>query len=397
MSQKTAAILTIGDELLEGRTVDTNAAYLGASLSDLGWRVITIQTVGDDEAAIADRVIALVRAADILLVTGGLGPTPDDLTREGLARAACVDLIQDLALAAEIKKRAQGRAQVANARQARLPKGARVLKNPIGTAPGFVVTVSDCDVVVMPGVPVELQRMFRDQVEPVLRGNAPGKVYFTKVFGMREAVLAETLGDLLSRAGQPRVGVTATSGVLTVRVQGKGAEDRAREIRKRIGDHVYAEADVSLADVVVASLKERSESVAAAESLTGGALSAAIVAVPGASAVFAGGLTAYSKEQKQSQLGLEAGLLSGGAVQGVVAIEMARSVREKFGTSWGVATTGVAGPDPDADGAPVGLVFLAVAGPDGKLATKTLDLPGGRSFIRQRAVNAALDLLRRAL
>ncbi len=160
---------------------------------------------------------------------------------------------------------------------------------------------------------------------------------------------------------------------------------------------MYADADVSLAEVVVARLGERGESVSVAESLTGGALGAAIVSVPGASNVFAGGVTAYSKAQKQTQLGLDADLLAGGAVQEAVAVEMARAVCERFGTTWGVATTGVAGPDADEDDAPVGLVHLAVAGPNGQTATKRLDLPGGRSFIRQRAVNASLDLLRRAL
>jgi len=395
---RTAAILTIGDELLEGRTVDTNAAFLGAALSDLGWRVVATRTVGDEEAEIADAASALARVAGVLLVTGGLGPTPDDLTREALARAAGVALVKDAESAAQIKQRAQSKAKIANARQARLPEGASAMSNPIGTAPGFVMRLRDCDVFVLPGVPVELRRMYKDHVEPVLRGGAlVAPTHFVKVFGMREAVLAETLAGLLDRGGEPRVGVTATSGVLTVRVQGEGAAERAASIRDRLGDHVYAEADVSLADVVVATLTGRGKTIAVAESLTGGALGAAFVSVPGASKVFAGGVTAYSKAQKKAQLGLDADLLAKGAVQESVAVEMARAVRERFETTWGVATTGVAGPDADEDGAPVGLVFLAVAGPEGQTATKRLDLPGGRSFIRHRAVNAALDLLRRAL
>ncbi|MEE8106793.1 MAG: competence/damage-inducible protein A, partial [Planctomycetota bacterium] len=182
MSERVAAILTIGDELLEGRTVDTNAAFLAAALSDLGWRVAAKRTVGDDDVEIAESVTALARDADALLVTGGLGPTPDDLTREALARAAGVALVVDAEAAAEIERRAQGRAKTANARQARVPEGARVLPNPIGTAPGFAVRVSDCDVYVLPGVPVELRRMFEDHVAPLLRDGATvAPTHFVKV------------------------------------------------------------------------------------------------------------------------------------------------------------------------------------------------------------------------
>ncbi len=402
MSLPQAGILRVGDELLGGRIVDTNAAFLANQLTDAGFAVVTSETVGDEEFAIVDALENMAGRVDLLIMCGGLGPTPDDVTREALAGAAGTFLVTDKKLKKEIAERTGSRAPRRNARMARLPDGATPIPNTVGSAPGIRMKVKGAQVYALPGVPIEMEAMFREAVLPELQEtfveteSAPRHVL--KVFGPREAEVAETLGDLLERGKDPAVGVTVRHGVITITVVGKGANQRAQAIRGRLKKNVFAESETSLAEVVIGMLREREMTLATAESVTGGMVASSVIEVAGASDVLRGGVVAYSDELKRTFLDIPATVLKReSAVSAEVAGRMAKAVRRKSGASVGLATTGVAGPDRDPSGAPVGRIFCAVSVPKGKEKVRRFAFRGDRNAIRRRAACAALDLLRRTL
>ena len=396
MSIPKAAILTVGDELLDGRVVNSNAAYLAYRLTDIGFLVAATETVGDDEFAIADAIKGLTGRADTVIVVGGLGPTQDDVTREALAGAAGKLLKTDRALKKRIAEHTKGRAVKRNARMALLPDGATIFDNPIGTAPGLCVDTGGTPVYALPGVPMEMEALFEESIRDHIAqyfGASPLPVRILRTFGLKEAEIAEKLDDLVERG----TGITARHGVITVVVSGDDADERADAMRERLGDHVFGEGDTTLAEVVLQGLKEKNLTVAMAESITGGLVASLLVDRPGASAVLMGGIVAYATPMKEKLLGVPGDLLErDGAVSSEVALEMARGARRQLGADVGIATTGVAGPDRDARGEPVGRGFIAVVTPD---ASKVVEMQtrGDREAIRMRFAWTAFDMVRRLL
>jgi nicotinamide-nucleotide amidase len=396
-----AAILTVGDELLGGRTINTNAPYLAQRLTDAGFLVVATDTVGDDEFAIADALKGLAGRADAVVVAGGLGPTPDDVTREALAGAARKLLVTDRALRTEILAKAGGKAPRRNARMARVPEGAVVFPNPVGMAAGLRVEMGGTPVYALPGVPLEMEAIFEESVLPDLKatfaGTQPMPSCVLRVFGLREAEVAEKLGELLERARDPVVGVNVRDGIITITITGPSTPQRAADIRERLGRYVFGEKDQTLASVVLDALKERGQTLALAESITGGMLASLIVDHAGASAVLQGAIVAYATGSKHDLLGVPKTVLDKeGTVSEETALRMARAARKQFGADVGLATTGVAGPELDERGTPAGRGFVAVVGPKGETVVKVA-CRGDRNAVRRRFAWTALDLLRHRL
>lgn len=401
-------IITIGNEILDGRRRDTHRERLATEVAAAGGEVAFQLSIGDDVARIARALREGTRATSLLLVTGGLGATPDDVTREALARAFAMPLREDPRVRAAIaaRFRAAGRALPRRAvRQADVPRGARLLPNPVGLAPGLLIERGARRVVALPGVASEFEAIVRDSVRSLLRRLAPraGRAHAVlRTFGIGETDLAARLETIVTGEPDLTVGyLPDTDGVLVVLgLSGRGARARlarvARDARRRLGALVYATRDEPLEAVVLRALARRGERLAVAESFTGGLIAARLTAVPGASRVFIGGPIAYTTEEKRRALGVSERVV---ARHGVVSAETARAMavgaRRRTGADWAVATTGVAGPA-RLEGHRPGTAFGAVAGP-GSALTAAWRLWGGREDVRRRGATAALDLLRLAI
>ncbi|WP_254952796.1 MULTISPECIES: competence/damage-inducible protein A [unclassified Cyanobium] len=405
-------VLCIGTELLLGNIVNGNARWLAEQLAALGVVHHRQQVVGDNR----ERLIEAVRQASgrcrVLITTGGLGPTPDDLTTEAIAAAFGADLVEHGEIWAAIQARitARGRSVAAsNRKQALLPRGAAVLPNPTGTAPGMIWTpVPGFTVLTFPGVPSELRAMWDATAAPWLQqaGLADG-VFASRMlrfWGVAESDLAERVQDLLALEN-PTVAPYAGAGEVKLRVTARAADGAAAaallapveaELRRRTGASCFGADGDSLASVVLAELRRRGESLAVAESCTGGGLGAALVAVPGASEVFLGGVIAYANAVKQDLLGVPAELLDAhGAVSDPVAEAMAAGARRLTGATWALAVTGIAGPGGGSPEKPLGLVHIAVAGPDG-IHSEAVRFGRGRerTWIQTLTVGESLNRLR---
>ncbi len=402
MNAPKTALLAIGDELLSGRTVNTNAAWIGTRLREMGFVTVAGVTLPDEPQQIVASLLRRVGEVDLVLTIGGLGPTPDDLTRDAVAYAAGVSLTEHADVLADIRRRTGGRAPERNARMASFPEGATVYSNPIGSAAAFSVTIGEVPVFVLPGPPGEVEAVW-DAVDTALRDAfpklRPREMRTLRVFGPHEAELAQQLGDLLERGAEPVVGVTAREGILTVTVSGPGAGERADAIRAVVGDDCLPDGCPRPVDAAFQALQARDLSVAVAESLTGGLVASDLVSIPSASDVFHGAVVAYPEEIQRDVLGVPAEVLQNdGPVSEACARALAEGARTRLGADVGLATTGAAGPDPDPHGAQPGLVFLAMAGPgDGATEVVQLQLGGGRNRIRRRAAHSAWDLVRRRL
>jgi len=407
-----AEVLCIGTELLLGNITNGNARWLAEQLAALGITHLRQEVVGDNR----ERVIAAVRAAAgrcrVLITTGGLGPTPDDLTTDAIAAAFGTPLVEHPAVWADIQAKlsARGRPIVAsNRKQALLPEGAQVLPNPTGTAPGMIWSpVPGFTVLTFPGVPSELQAMWQATAVPWLAqaGLAQG-VFASRLlrfWGVGESNLAEQMADLLDGTN-PTVAPYAGAGEVKLRLTARADSPTAAnallapleaEIRRRTGTLCYGVDDDSLASVVLAALRRRGESVAVAESCTGGGIGAALAAVPGASDVLLGGVIAYANSVKQQLLGVPAALLEQhGAVSDPVALAMAEGARRLTGATWGVAVTGIAGPGGGSAAKPVGLVHIAIAGPHGRSSEAVrFGSTRGRQWIQTLTCGEALNRLR---
>jgi nicotinamide-nucleotide amidase len=408
-------IVGVGTELLLGQIVNTNAAWIGQRLADVGWDCLRHTTVGDNQARIAEVVRGALARADAVIVTGGLGPTQDDITREALAEVAGVPLVRRPELEAWLRERfaQMGIARMAemNLRQADVPEGARSIDNPRGSAPGLIVEVGGKPVYAVPGVPREMEGMLERVVLPDLAARAgEGRAIVSRVLrtaGVGESRLAERLTPLWESAGggQVTLAYLASPGEVRVRLTAVGAsrEEALAEIapleakvREELGEVVYGVDDETLEEAVGRLLRERDRTVATAESLTGGLLGGRVTAVAGSSDYYLGGVVAYATDAKAALLGVDEGVLAAeGPVSEPVAAAMAEGARRAFGADLGLATTGVAGPA-EQGGRPVGTLCLAVADAAGT-ATATLRAPGDRTQVRAWAVTVALDLLRRRL
>ena len=408
-----AFIIGIGDELTLGQTVDTNSPWLSEQLTALGIPVLGHLVVPDDRAATAAALRQAAGAAELVLVTGGLGPTQDDLTRDALADAAGAPLEERpdaLAAVAAWFKRHQRPMSDSNRVQALCPRGADWLDNDCGTAPGLRVRIGRASVYAFPGVPREMKAMFLRHLAPTLAAQS-GRVILTRTirtFGEGESQIGERLGDLMRRERNPVVGTTVSLGVVSIRVRSEApiqaAADAAlratlAEIRIRVGNLIYGENDDTLAQVAGNLLKERHLTLVTAESCTGGGVAAQLTDIPGASAWFRGGWVVYSSSMKQHALEVPADLLlKHGPVSEPVARQLAENARRRAEADYGLATTGIAGPDGGTPDVPTGTVWIALACPGGQTsAAQLLRFPGDRDVVRERAANTALNMLRLAL
>jgi nicotinamide-nucleotide amidase len=408
-------IIGVGTELLLGQIVNTNAAWIGQRLADVGWDCLRHTVVGDNERRIAETVREALDRADAVILTGGLGPTQDDVTREALAAVAGVSLQRQPELEQWLRERfarmgVQRMAEM-NLRQADVPEGARVIDNPRGTAPGLIVEVDGKPTYAVPGVPREMEGMLERVVLPDLAARAgEGRAIVSKTLrtaGVGESRLAERLTPLWEEAGSGEVTLAylASPGEVRVRLTAVGAtrEEALAEIapvearvREELGDIIYGADDETLEALVGRLLRERDLTMATAESLTGGLLGGRVTGVAGASDSYLGGVVTYATDAKASQLGVDRDLLDAdGPVSEPVAAAMAEGVRKAFGADLGLATTGVAGPT-EQSGRRVGTLCLGVADAAGTV-TQTLTAPGDRTQVRLWACTVALDLARRRL
>ncbi len=403
-----AEILSVGTELLMGQIANTDAQYISRRLSELGITLYRHTTVGDNPARVKEALREALSRADIVITTGGLGPTEDDLTKEMVAEYFGLKMVLDAASLRAIEdfmSRVGHPMANNNRKQAYFPAGALILPNACGTAPGCVVEADGKAVAVLPGPPHELKDMFEKQLAPYLarRSGAHIESRFLRVFGIGESSLENRLRDLF-HSDNPTLALYCGPGEVQARITALAPDSASAlaliapleaEIRRRLGDHVYGEGvDNSVERTAFELLRQRGETVSFAESCTGGLLAARLVGVPGASNVLEESHVTYSDAAKRRVLGVRAGTLAAHtAVSAECAREMAEGARRISGADWAVSTTGYAGPDGGADGTPVGTVFIAVAGPGGT-RVEACHFRGKREFIRTLAASWGFNLLR---
>lgn len=407
-----AEVIGVGTEILLGQICNNNAQWISERLAEIGVDVHNHQAVGDNEQRIADAFALALSRVDVVIATGGLGPTQDDITREGLARALSVPLVRRPEVESHLRSKFEGLGKdmpASNLRQADVPDGARYILPDRGTAPGLIcVTAEGRRVFVVPGVPAEMKEMMTGSILPELAGLAGSSTIVSRtirVTGLPESKAAEMLDDLFRSSANPTVAFLASSGEVKVRLTAKAATRAeadaligpvAEDATARLGRHVFTTADEELEQVVGRLLKARSASVACAESLTGGGLAVRLSLAPGASTYFKGSAVCYTAEAKRDVLGVSEQTLNGpGVVSEECAHEMARGAARIFEADVGVGLTGAAGPEPHG-GSPPGTVCVALAANDRK-ESRTFRAPGDRDQVRRWAEQAALDLLRRFL
>jgi nicotinamide-nucleotide amidase len=364
-------LLNTGTELMLGFTINSHLNYIARQLADIGLRLDRQTTVADDRAEMRAAVADALQRSDILLLTGGLGPTSDDFTREVVAELLGRALVRDDAIAATIAERFRKRGirmpESVNV-QALVPVGAQVLPNPNGTAPGLAIEHEKKLLLLLPGPPRELKPMFEQYVLPVLKQHFASETRFDcrvfKVVGLAESLVEEKVAPALRDMPDIELGYCAKMGEVEVRIIGKDIAEAERRARTALGDHIYGTGDDRLEDVVVKMLTAARQTIAVAESCTGGSIANRLTNVSGASEVFLEGCVTYSNESKVRLLGVrEETLKQFGAVSEEVAREMAEGIRTRSGADFGVSTTGIAGPTGGTTEKPVGLVFIGLATP----------------------------------
>jgi nicotinamide-nucleotide amidase len=411
-------IITVGNELLSGLVVDTNSSYIAGRLMTAGVRVSFMTTVGDDEEAIEDAVRRARGRAEVIVVTGGLGPTPDDITSRGVARALERTLVLDPEAQRQIARRYERRGMRPPAdadRQALVPHGARIVKNPVGTAPGYEIDVKGTRIFVVPGVPEEMRVMTDQGIVPILRSGGKQGTFVTrrilKIFGLTESQVHERVKDLPIDGRSVTIGFLPVfpENHLTITASSTASADAARRAAARVeeamrgvlGDTVFGTDDQTLEGVVGGMLITRGMTVAAAESCTGGLLSQRLTSIPGSSAYFLRGAVTYSNRSKTELLDIAPELISThGAVSGEVAEAMAAAARKSAGADIGVSITGIAGPSGGTKEKPVGTVFIGMAyDDDGKASIRSQGYRffGDRARIRLISSEMALEWIRRLL
>lgn len=410
------AIVCIGDELNRGEVIDRNAAWLGEQLSDLGFTVTWRFGVNDVEADMVTAIREAAQRAAIVLVSGGLGPTSDDLTVDVAAGLAGAEPVIDSAHEARLRQRFAERKREVPAlalRQVRVPTGAQVLANPVGLAPGFALPYLGSQLFFMPGVPSELKAIFGTAIVPRLRELLPShhsrQKNTLRVFGLTEGQTDQKLRDLLPELVSPGVASTlhyrlAFPEILVTLVTTGEPEAAAAhhhgllaKIRERLGDAVYGQGDDDLPAVLGRLLAGSGRKVATAESCTGGLVGSMLTAVAGSSEYYVGGIISYANEVKVAQLGVRPEtLVAHGAVSRACVEEMATGARERLVATYGVAVSGVAGPGGGSAEKPVGTVHIAVSGPSGT-ESRALFWPGEREDIRRISAVTALHMLLRAV
>lgn len=405
-------VLAVGTELLLGQIVNTNATAIGSRLADAGLDHFHQAVVGDNVDRIAGAINLACSRSDALIITGGIGPTQDDLTREAICRAAGVEMAFSEDYAEELRMRWEARGRPmpeSNLRQAQYPYGAELIPNPKGSAPGLRIRIGDSWVFAVPGVPAEMLAILDDHVLPFLTAAAGGDggVVVSRVirtWGESEAAVGESLADLFDESDNPTLAFLASAGEIRVRVTAKAADEAAAaalinpvvvEVKRRLGSGVFGMDEETIEHVLLSMLVEKGWSLATAESATGGMIATRLTSVPGASASFRGSLVAYDAAVKTEVLGVDPEVVAG---QGLVSPEVAEAMAEGAATELRadvvIAVTGAAGPDPH--GAPPGTMVVAIRTPDGT-RSRVLAMPGDRERVRTYTATAALHLARLAI
>ncbi|MDX6385826.1 MAG: nicotinamide-nucleotide amidase [Blastocatellia bacterium] len=407
-----AEIIAIGSELLASDKTDTNSLWLTEQLNRLGIDVKLKTVVGDDDARLEEVVKDAVKRSRVVITTGGLGPTEDDITRKVVARALKRRLTLSEPMLAELRERFKRfgmNMPERNSRQAMVIDGSEVLANPNGSAPGLYLEHEGCAVALFPGPPREMKPMFENHVQPRLEKLA-GDVRFARrvlrVAGMGESAVDERIAPIYSKYQNPQTTILFNSSEIEIHLRAQGRtekdaevllDDLSLKIEKELGNAVFSFRGEKMEEVVGRSLAISGFTLAVAESCTGGLIAERLTNVPGSSKYFVEGLVTYSNESKTRLLGVDKKLiLEFGAVSQQVARDMARGARHRAKTDFGLAVTGIAGPDGGSEEKPVGLVFIALAD-EAHTEHKRFVLPGDRELIRWRASQAALDMLRRRL
>ena len=405
-------ILSVGTELLLGQIVNTNARDISRMLSELGMNVYYTTVVGDNPGRLKDALRTAASRADGVILTGGLGPTKDDLTKETVAEycgLSCVMHEESKRRLVERFQRMNRPMPESNWKQAEMPEGCIVLDNDNGTAPGAIVEHQGKVFIMLPGPPREMVPMLRDKVRPYLEQKADCVIHSKtlKVFGVGESAAEEQLKELIDRQENPTIAPYAKTGEMELRLTAKAdsvaeaermLEPLEADVRSILGDFVYAEGETAtLQQTVVELLHQKGMTVATAESCTGGLVAKKITDVSGASDVFHCGFVTYSNEKKEELLGVSRDtLMAFGAVSEETALEMSLGARTKSGADIGVSMTGIAGPGGGAEEKPVGLVYISISAKDFHKAYR-LQLSGDREMVRERTSLYVLDMIRRYL
>ena len=414
MSLQTAEILSVGSEVDQGEVVNTNAALVARELFQLGLTIRRHTVVGDDVEEIAGALREGSARSDVIVMTGGLGPTSVDLTREGAAMSANVPLIMHPECLEQIRSYFEGKLHRGtmpeeNKRQALMPEGSEVLVNDWGTAPGFHMTLNGCEIFALPGVPRECEAMLRCRVLPWLRARMEAGISLVRTlrtFGMAESAIDTLLKPKILALKNPTLALYAKSGEIELRMTAKASTAQEAsgmldaleaEVRQTLGDIVYGRDVSSMEEVIVPLLKEKNLMLCTAESCTGGLIAKRITDIPGASLVFKGGIVSYSNEAKENLLGVpHAALEQYGAVSPQTAQAMAQGARKVLNSDLAVSATGLAGPETDEFGHTGGTVFLSLT--DGEQTwTREIESGTDRARVRTMAAHTALDMVRRYL
>ena len=407
-----AELLAVGSELLMPQRAESNGVYLTARLREVGIDVQARTTVADDLGVLEAALRGALARADLVITTGGLGPTADDLTREAAAAALGRPLhrVPETVAWLEARFARFGRPMApVNLKQADLIEGAVSLLNPRGTAPGQRVEVDGRLLILLPGPPREMEPMFEEQALPLLRARGAGRVLLTRVLkiaGMGESDVEQRVAPIYTRYANPRTTILGGPGQVELYLTAEAAdapaagallEELAAGLRAAIPGRVFSEDGAELPATVAALLRERGASLALAESCTGGLLAARLTDAPGASAFLDRGYVTYSNRSKVEMLGVDPGVIEAkGAVSEDVARAMAEGAQRAAGTAIGIGITRIAGPDGGSPEKPVGLVYVAIAGPAGD-SVKRAHFPGDRDRVRHQATQLALEMLRRGL
>jgi nicotinamide-nucleotide amidase len=405
-----AEIIAIGSELLTPDRVDTNSLWLTEQLNAIGVEVLLKTIVGDDEQRLEETLRDAIKRSEVIIATGGLGPTEDDITRKVFARVLGRPLILDDDVLEDIRekfRRIGARMTPNNERQALVLRDAEILWNPRGTAPGLLIQQKQTTIVLLPGPPGEMKPMFSESVAPRLEKSSFGvriRKRTLRITGLGESAVDQKVAPIYGRYSNPQTTILGSPGEVELRFTAKAEtgemaerliDELAEQCEDVLGDDVYSHRGESIEEVVGLGLTVKGYTLATAESCTGGLIAQRITDVPGSSAYFLHGVVSYSNESKTQLLGVPAALITlHGAVSPQVAEAMARGIKERSGATIGLSVTGVAGPGGGTDAKPVGLVFIGLAD-DVQVEARQFNLFGSRQEIRQRASQAALDMVRR--
>ena len=403
-------IIAVGTELLLGEIVNTDAPMIAQGLAELGIGVYFQTVCGDNPDRLKSVLEVAKQRADLIITTGGLGPTADDLTKETIAAAFGKGLVRDEESMARLREHFKGRTMTKNnEKQADVPEGCTVFQNDWGTAPACAFEGEGCLVIMLPGPPRECTPLFREKVMPFLEKRRGGALCsrYVKVFGMGESEMASRLSRQMDTWENPTAAPYAKEGECLVRITAMGknkeeafamTEPAVREVRQVLGDVVYGVDVDSLEQVVVQEMTARGLTLATAESCTGGLMGKRITDVPGASACYLGGVVSYQNEVKENLLGVRhETLITKGAVSEDTACQMAEGVRKALGADIGISTTGVAGPGGGTPEKPVGLIYVGISTKDRTWAVRILRPRQSRESLRRLASSTAFDLVRRHL